>query len=140
MSDDKQILKFTSEALATLRAEVAKALEVVADDLSVRFSIGNIRYGEMSCRMQVECFVETAATALQETEQIQWNRDCHSVGLLPSHFNEVFVTPNGTYKLCAIKRRNHKYPLVAEKLNSIGKPTGKRFKFARDYVTQLLSK
>lgn len=135
------ITRFDTFTLKKVRAQMNEALELAGEELGVRFVVGNIRYSAESCNIKVEAYIEDAAAALKTSDKLVWDAHCRRYGFKPSDHGTVFVSPQTgeSFKITTIKTRNRKYPIVGEKINRAGVPTGKTFKFTVDAVRRGLA-
>ena len=125
-----------------IREDLEKAFATVGEKRGLSFKIDRIIYSkdDFKCVLRAVVLNDNG----DSFEKIEFTKNCIAFNLTPEHFNKIFkvsrITKAGNtiinkYRICGIKTRNRKYPILAKDTVS-----GKIFKFTVATVVRNLNK
>lgn len=120
---DKQTIK-------SIRKDIDKELETVAEKYGIHLELGNIRYDDNSFKAKLNGVeVNGDPTDKDAKFKAEFAKHAQRFGFAPSDFNKEFKRGDKVFQIKSFKPRAHKYPVLAEEKN-----TGKMYKFATQMV------
>jgi len=120
---------FNRKNLPVLRDEIAKALKSVEEKHGITFKLGGISFTDDHFRSKIEAYLTKKGGETVDPGKINFDRHARSFGLSKEDFGKKFSNLNGTYQICGIASRSHKYPILAKNSKD-----GRIYKFRADDV------
>lgn len=115
--------------LKEIREDINKALAEVGEKHGIQFEFNNIRFDSNSFRTTLKAYEVGENADDDAAARVKFEKHAHKFGLNKSDFGSKFGFRGKTYKVCGIKPKARKYPVVAE-LES----TGKRYAFPAETI------
>jgi hypothetical protein len=110
------------EKLKALRGDMELALKDVGNKYGINFDVGRMLYTEDTIKVNVEgASTSTPGTTVIEKDFI---KSCQLYGFKRTDLGRTFHSNDSVYRIKGIKKRNRKYPVIAERVID-----GKSFKF-----------
>lgn len=129
-------MKINRTTLKNLRQALNSAVKDVADEFEVSIQFGNATFtpNGTDATFKVEVLAKMADGSVFNPLEEDFKKYAFMYGLSAEDFGKEFSTWDGnTYKICGLKRRAHKYPILAK-----DKRNGKTFKFPANTVKRSL--
>lgn len=124
-----KIAKFDRKNLKDIRLQINSELEKMSKKLGIQFSIGNISFQEKSFTTKMSAVL---AGDSAEAAKIEFEKNCWRAGVNKDMFGKVISYAGKSYKICGIKPRSWKRPILAER-------NGSQYKFAKDFAEKFTS-
>ena len=126
---------------ATCRELSAEAVRVLQEHFGNRVHVkaNNGTIGISNYMAKIE-FANIAADGVAETQVVRdFCRLAPTWGLTSNHLGAEFTSRGRRFKICGAKPKSYKYPILADRLNHDGIPSGQVFKFQPSYIVSLVS-
>ena len=118
-----------------LRVAVNAALELVGKEFGMSIRVGNMRYSDTVINMPVTASMISEDGVVQTPERTDFIALAKFHGLDPAWIDKEFLSRGDTFRICGLKPRSRKYPVLAKNLL-----TGKTFKFdASEVVRKMIA-
>ena len=124
-----KIKKFDRKNLKQIRMQINTELEKMSKKLGIQFSIGNISFQEQSFTTKMTAVL---AGNSEDAERIAFEKDCWRAGVDKDMFGKVINYGNKSYRICGIRPRSWKQPIIAER-------NGSKYKFAKEFAEKFSS-
>jgi len=126
-----KIKTFDRAAVKATRDALQGALGALAEQMGCEIKVGSATFDRSgaNCTFKVECAV-IGQDGVAETREIADFRGLAPMyGLKPDDLGRTFTNAGEQYRICGIKAKSRKYPILAERERD-----GKVFKFPADTV------
>jgi hypothetical protein len=127
------------ELVKNLRGQIQDAIERWWDQggenlfPKMEFRVGNATFTESNVTFKIEVALVGENGEVKSKEAESFKKFAVVYGLKEEDFGKSFKSNGHTYKICGLKTKSGKYPVIAERDN------GRRFKFGAEYVKLMLS-
>lgn len=121
------LTQFDKSTVRQIVDDCEAALQTVAEKYGITLSRKNCSYYPNEMPVPFKLTITQTDTTGNEIDPMAQDfiTHCHSFGLTPEDLGREFSQFGGnTFKICGIKPKSYKYPIIAEKVG-----TNKRFKF-----------
>jgi hypothetical protein len=115
----------TDTKINKIQTKINKAISDIAKEENVSITFGSISFNSAyyTTSMKVKTLENSEKVSNVHTEI------CKSLGFTQNIIGMTFEGKNGVYKIYDIKKRNRKYPIIAECLSD-----GKSYKFSKELI------
>ena len=124
--------------VTVLRDAIEKAMKDIERDHGVTLELGRARFSAEAVRFQFNLVENATATdgssVKVSLKEVDFRQNYRRFGLELSDLGRVFLCQGQKYTIVGSKRRNHRYPILANDVN------GKSFKFPVAAVVAGLTK
>ncbi len=107
------------ETAKQLMDELNKVLPEIGKKLNVSLSLGRTTFNSNTAKIKIEAASITTDGEVLSKEIVAFKQYAHHYGLKPEDLGKTFTSYQGTYTICGLAERSHKFPILAK--NSKGK-------------------
>lgn len=122
------------ETCRLLRDRIEQALAPLGQELGIKFNAGNASFNPSNVTFKLEAAITNADGSVETKEATDFKQLASLYGLKADDYGKPFSTFNGTYNICGLARKSHKFPILAKNAK------GKVYKFAVEQVKLGLEK
>lgn len=112
-----------------LRGSIYAAIKPLENEHDVVFNIGNVTYGDSSCKFKMEVLDNLSDGKGVDFMELAFKAGCHLFGLTPEDYGKSFHTNGQTFTISGLKPKSRKYPIIATCTGN-----GKHYKFQASRV------
>jgi len=122
------------ELVKNLRGHIQEALNMWLNQggenlfPNLKIQVGNASYTESNIIYKVEVALVGKNGEVKSKEAESFKLFATAYGLKAEDFGKSFKSNGHTYKICGLKTKSGKYPVLAERED------GRKFKFGADYI------
>lgn len=127
--------KLGNDGFEEIRNEIMKALQPIADNLGVAFSIGKIGYSDTYCKVPLTISIVGESGEVQTPEAEAFKQVAHLYDLKPENLFAKFKMGGVEYEIIGLNTRSGKYPIKCRRVKD-----GQAVKVAADAVKNALPK
>jgi hypothetical protein len=115
----------TDSKINKIQAKINKAIASIAaeENITIKFDVISFNSAYYTTRMKVTTLDKSDEASNVHTEI------CKLLGFTQNILGMTFEGKNGTMRIYDIKKRNRKYPIIAESLSD-----GRSYKFTKEHV------
>lgn len=96
---------FNSKNFETLRCQIDKALEDIAEKNGIKIEAGKVNYGEFDFKMTLNCVKQSNGESGIDGEREKFNIECVLYGFKEEHYDLPFTLDNEEFVLTGFNRR-----------------------------------